>query len=69
MPESGLASAQGIWTVVSSGIATFAGSFAGEIIAELLGLKNLFIIVTIILIILGIFTPFMIRENESILRG
>ena len=49
VPENSLASAQGTWTVVSAGLATFAGTYAGGVIAEAIGLKMLFMIVSVIL--------------------
>lgn len=50
VPEKGLASAQGTWTVVSAGFATFVGTYAGGIIAEAIGLKLLFLVVSVILV-------------------
>lgn len=50
VPENCLASAQGAWTVVSAGLATFAGTYAGGIIADVIGLKMLFMIISVVLI-------------------
>lgn len=63
VPEKGLASAQGTWTVVSAGLATFAGSYFGGIIAEAIGLKLLFMVVSVILIIVAGLSTVLIKNE------
>jgi MFS family permease len=55
--------AQGVWNVVSMGAGSFLGSFVCGILAEECGVKNLFLILTLICVALTVATPFLIDKT------
>ncbi len=59
---TGNAFAQGVWTVVSSGVGTFTGSFLSGLFVGSFGLKTLFLAVAILLTILTLITPVLIQD-------
>ena len=63
VPEKGFASAQGLWIVVASGLATFVGSYTGGVIGEAIGLKMLFGIVTVLLIIISGLSLLLVKKE------
>jgi len=63
VPEKGLTTAQGTWTVVSAGFATFAGSYAGGIIAEAIGLKLLFLVISVILVAAAGLSTLLVKKE------
>ena len=57
--------AQGVWTVAAFGIGAFTGSFLGGIIAEDLGMRQLFLVVSCVLTLLAISALFLIKEPKE----
>lgn len=56
---------QGLFTVVSSGAGGFVGSYVSGIFAEALGLRTLFLALTVALLVLTLVTPLLIREDDE----
>lgn len=63
--EDGNVFAQGVWNVVSMGAGTFAGSFVCGILSEAYGVKNLFLILTVLCAALTVATPFLISKTAQ----
>ena len=63
VPENGLASAQGIWVIVTSGIAPLIGSYFGGLFAEAFGIRLLFLLNACIFLLLAFATPFLIKTT------
>ncbi len=66
VPAEGNAFAQGLWTVVASGVGTFIGSYISGIFAENFGQKNLFLAIVALMGVLAILTPFLIEEKKQL---
>lgn len=64
-PEGSNAFAQGVFTFVSFGVGTFLGSYIGGIIAENLGMRNMFFIVTLLYIALLPLSFVLIKGNNK----
>ena len=57
--------AQGVWNFVAMGAGTLAGSFICGILAEAFGVKNLFLTLTVICVILTVATPFLVSNKKE----
>ena len=64
VPAEGNALAQGVWTVVSFGAATFVGSYVSGVYAECFGQRSLFLAISILMGILALMTPFLIEKEK-----
>lgn len=62
VPARSFSKAQGIWTVTTSGIAPFVGSYLGGLFAESFGYRALFLAVAAIMLLLLAVTPALIKE-------
>ncbi len=63
VPAEGNALAQGVWTVVSSGAATFVGSYVSGVYAESFGQRSLFLAISILMGVLALLTPVLIEKE------
>ncbi len=57
--------AHGVWSVVSSGLGSFAGSFVSGRFAESFGMKTLFLALTLLLFALTLLTPLLIPPQKT----
>lgn len=65
VPENALTRAQGIWTVVSCGIAPFVGSYLGGLIAEYLDTRTLFLLIALLLAALSLCIGWFFKSKKS----
>ena len=66
VPEGSNAFAQGVFTVITFGLGTFLGSYFGGIIAEELGMRNMFIVVAILYTVLLPLSFLLIKSRKKI---
>ncbi len=64
VPANGLTAAQGVWTVVTSGIAPFVGSYIGGLFAEHFGLRMLFLLTAALFLLLALLTLLLIKKTS-----
>ncbi len=64
VPAESNAFAQGVYVVVSFGAGTFLGSYVGGIVADSLGIRNMFFIVTLLFTALVPLTFILIKKRE-----
>ena len=65
MPPQHFATAQGIWTVVAFGISPFIGSLVGGKLAVVLGLRELFLLLTVMMVGLAVITPLLFPNEKK----
>ena len=63
VPMESLTKAEGIWTVTASGFSTMIGSFLGGQIADALGLRSVFAVATIMMVVLSLLSPIIIKDS------
>lgn len=65
VPNDSNVTAQSLWTLASSGIGTTAGSLLGGIIAELLSIRSLFLIGTVLMLALAALSPVLFPKVKQ----
>lgn len=65
VPNDSNVTAQSLWTLASSGIGTTAGSLLGGIIANLLSIRSLFLIGTILMLALAALSPVLFPKVKQ----
>ena len=57
--------AQGVWNVVSMGVGSFLGSFVSGRLAENLGVRDLFLVLTVLCVVITVATPFLVSKEKT----
>ena len=69
VPKDSTVTAQSIWTLVSSGLGTTAGSIIGGVIARFLSIRSLFLIATLLMLLLAALSPVFfprVKQNKLV---